>query len=174
VCIDHERVCDWLPVPSERSLHARKQARRFFSPQPARAETQKRRFSGRPGRRGRGSHWHCNQSRSMYLPGTCLLISSPERSQMSVSSEPSKAARKLLCPSLPLPVCVLLALCLWRWIAAVSIVAVHVMMQVRWKSGALWPVHPESLPWNPRLSCRAAPLRSALFSWRQVLPFLLW
>jgi hypothetical protein len=87
-------------VPSERSLHARKQARRFFSPQPARAETQKRRFSGRPGRRGRGSHWHCNQSRSMYLPGTCLLISSPERSQMSVSSEPSKAARKLLCPSL--------------------------------------------------------------------------
>ena len=45
-------------------------------------------------------------------------------------------------------------------------------MQFCWKSGALWLAHPESLPWNTRLSCCAAALRSTLFSW-QVFHFYL-
>jgi hypothetical protein len=96
----------------------------------------------------------------MHLPGTCLLISSPERSQMLVSSEPSKAARKLLCPFFT---CVFLVMMLDSCIYCCAFV--H-MMQVCWKSRALWPVHPEGLPWNPRLSCCAATFRSSLFSWQ--------
>jgi hypothetical protein len=98
---------------------------------------------------------------TMHLPGTCLQISSPERSQMLVSSEPSKAARKLICPFFT---CVLLVMMLDSCIYCCC-AFVHVM-QVRWKSGALWLVHPEGLPWNTRLSCCAATLRSALFSWQ--------
>ena len=80
---------------------------------------------------------------------------------MLVSSEPSKAARKLLCPFFT---CVFLVMMLDSCIYCCC-AFLHVM-QVRWKSGALWLVHPESLPWNPWLSCCAAALRSALFSWQ--------
>jgi len=97
----------------------------------------------------------------MHLLGTCLLISSPERSQMSVPSGPSKTARKHLCPFFT---CLFLVMMLDSCIYCCCVFA-HVM-QVRWKSGTLCPIHPEGLPWNPRLSCYAAALRSVLFSWQ--------
>jgi len=97
----------------------------------------------------------------MHLLGTCLLISSLERSQMSVPSGPSKTARKHLCPFFT---CLFLVMMLDSCIYCCCVFA-HVM-QVRWKSGTLCPIHPEGLPWNPRLSCYAAALRSVLFSWQ--------
>ena len=97
----------------------------------------------------------------MHLLGTCLLISSPERSQMSVPSGPSKTARKHLCPFFT---CLFLVMMLDSCIYCCCVFA-HVM-QVRWKSGTLCCIHPEGLPWNPRLSCYAAALRSVLFSWQ--------